>query len=222
MPDYEVPVADPPLTRVERLMFQLICGIRRTQSDYRFFDPHEPPLPNDLRLLFRAERAMRDWQKAYFRYVSERGGPRVRDPLPLSQLWSRTKPPRRLAPSRVEAEDLFFESFLVSQRFGVHGNGGELSYVVGAPVAEESFRCIALESSGRSFSTVEPKTRCTPPSADDFVRLDIRSKGFDLRGPPTGVPTIPTVMDLYLPGCYGPWRLLRTPHELVEESMLDS
>lgn len=210
MAPYETPVSNAPLTRLERLMSQLVCSISDAQLSYRYHDLHEPRQPGLWRRLFSRDPALRQWQTA-IQYWAERAVLFVpRDPIPLADLWPRVKHPWWLRPKRAESDDLFFRRFLVSYRWRKHPNGRELAYVVAAPTSDTSCRCIADEWSGGLFCTADSKSRCEPPCSDDFQPVGVHSKTFDPGRPPAGVPTMPDVSDLYLPGCYGPWVLFRS------------
>ena len=215
---FESPIAHPPLTRLELQMYQLLRNIRIKQTEHICSDIDMPRSPSIWRLLFTREKSMQEWRETLKLHCEMNREPRFLDPLPLDRLLPLVKPPRKLRPGRIEGEDAYFKDFLISQRRRPHVNGGELSYLVAAPVAAEPARCVVVECSGRAFCTEEPKSNCEPPSFDDFLLLRIRSMGFDLQG----ALTVPTTMDMYLPGCYGPWQLLRHPSSEVEESILAS
>ena len=133
---------------------------------------------------------------------------RMRPPLSLNELWPRIAESKRFTPLKIDAETLWFDDFMVSRRTDTLLKSGTWTadYFVVAPTSKVSFRCIARDSSGRFFRTISPQSDCQPPEEDDFDIVRVKGLGFD----DAGRVTIPCVMKIYLPECYGPWELLRT------------
>lgn len=215
-----------PLTPPEQLIVRLIGDLGRAQMAHRYDDANSPQPPSILRWIFSLGRATRKWLDALREFHKAHGLPESRDPLPLSDLWPRINPPQGLAPNRIEGNDLSFDGFLLAHRRVSDDDGCEMWYTVGAPTADQSFRCIVWEYSGRWFCSTQPKSHCDPPSGDDFSVLRIHSKACDLRKVARGDPNpmFPTVMSLPVPGCYGPWQMLTTKRPVWDwdESIVDA
>jgi hypothetical protein len=218
MDKYDVLIAEPRLTRIERFVYRIICNLDTAQLHHRFDDPNLPPPPRVSNIL-RSEKPMQEWVEALGEYRMEYGFSQPREPLPLADLWSRIDPPDRLAPRRTEANDLFFDRFLLSLRSKIDREGYPWEYIVGAPAGAKAFRCIAKECSGRMFYSTRRMSHCEPPAQDDFAPLRIHTNSMCWRTPQFGTGD-PNVIRLFLPGCFQPWGLMTHKQTDVDESIV--
>jgi hypothetical protein len=216
MLEYQILVAEPKLNPTERLLFKVVANLHDAQLSHRFDDPYEPPLPSMWKLLFRPRAALRQMEDDYGAYILKHGFPPPREPLPLVELWRAIDPPTTLDPRQDVPNDLFFDRFLVSQRF-IGGNRN--SYIVAAPITDEPFRCILQEwSFGYSFCTATPMANCSPPAPDDFVALRVATRPMASRKT-SGVPR-GRERQMFVPRCYGSWKILRHRGEKPGESTI--
>ena len=106
-------------------------------------------------------------------------------------------------PRRIELEDLYWDGFVISQRFRDSKHG----YIVAAPISSEPFRCVVLESSGRFFCSSLVRANCGPPAADDFawVLMRTNTRDLDIRRARASERRKSAV---YLPSCYASWKAM--------------
>ena len=200
MNKYQSPIADPQLSRVEQSVYQLICNLDAAQTSHRYSDPNAPSPPSLWKFMFRPRAAKEQRLADLKQYWLKNGFPVPVKPLSLAKLLPLINPPRELTPRRIELEDLYWDGFVISQRFRDWKHG----YIVAAPISSEPFRCVVLVSSGRLFCSSLVRANCGPPTADDFswVVMRTNTRDLDIRRARACERRRSSV---YLPSCYAPW-----------------
>lgn len=214
---------DPPMIDVEVTICRLLQALRSAQGKHQVQLPPSMPQFEAKREFLddpdAAKLALDTYRNATVDHLLKHP-PQIRDPVCLNDLWQYLADhPEQLSyfhvaliePIRREPEDLYFDTFAVSQRRIVERRSPKgwlpRAYFVGIPTGARTFRCIVEEVTGRVFCTTEPKQFATVPAHDDFglVRVMDQSE-------PTVSRSGQTVMPLYLPTAYGKWQTVVGPH----------
>jgi hypothetical protein len=196
------------ITDHERRLLELLELLKTAQLQHIVVDdPDAPRLPPWRRFLLNPRRAMRRHFFAQMRHGGK-NKPGFRPPLPLGELWTSTRTPRRFRTRQIEENDIHFDDFALSFRSQPY-RSTFVWYYFAFPNGRVRFRAIAHESSLRFFITQNPRTDCVAPERNDFNMVRVNSLEFDLKSRPRRRnPCIPTILDVYLPRIDDKWELV--------------
>ena len=221
MNSYRLEDIDPPLNETELLLLDVVGKLWMASAKHQFDDPNSPQLSEftngEYASFDELKAATKEWFDAVMRYRIEHL-PKPKPRASLEELWDGIQTRRPLTPNRRAGDDLFFETFGISQRFvdeprSPSGNWGRW-YFVGYPTASESFRCVANEASNRKFITASRLSRCEPPGEQEFLAISVST----IRTNFVTKEERPMVMQLYLPSKFGAWQMVKTDrnqHEAI-------
>ena len=224
MNSYRLGGINPPLDELELFLLDVVGQLWIAQGKHQFPSAKEPRLPRLADFVKAGQEGVDEqraatskWRDALRQHFEEHGHPKPEPRASLDHLWERMQKSHSIMPTRREGDDLFFETFGISQRFIDEPPSPTRRwarwYFVGYPTSSHSFRCVANEASNRKFITANPLSRCNPPGAQDFLPISVSTIATDRATKEKRS----TVMQLHLPSQYGAWRIVKTDTNQNEE-----
>ena len=219
MEDYNTVIVEPTLNETEYLLYQVLRNLWVAQINHRVHDPFPPPRPPPVDS---PEDVVDQWRKEFVEHRLTNPAPEILPPLSLTDLWPHIDPPPSLRPRQASGDDMYFDHFAISQRFVPNEKRSPLGswprhYWVAIPTGDSHFRCIAHESSGRLFYTLQRHADCTVPGPNEFAVLRVTHKA---AVESQSHRRAATVMHLYLPSRYGRWAMIRHDPSYYDENVV--